>query len=390
MKLMKAVEARPGRVALALATASLAVWSCTNAPVVAPGASETKTTANVKPGVSAPTATTPGANTPAANAPAGNNPSVITRSPIINDAAMVAAFPQGPEGSVSGKLLDQYGNPAAGATVSTSLETVTADASGNYKVRVPSGADVHVRFGTGEDGFVFFDHHMTVMPQAELTFDNEVLALDKQVTSIPSGKAGVATSSDLSKVLQETSTQRRQFSAGYGLLQSQSDIEKDLEAKGLKAVYLTIPDGAIIGDAKVRLSWLNPMPRSGKPYGDLYGPLETYTDWDATKKTGVPQQKVVPLGPVNFADIQLGKDASLAPGATVTVKWVVGPEVLKTYPIQMVDGKAFFPCYTYNEKTQVWDIPVLATVFEENGYTWAEYSMRGSEPPKVDPPASGT
>lgn len=385
MKVMKALEAKPGRVALALAAASLAVWSCTNAPVAAPGATEGRVGANIKPGA---TTAAPGATTPNANPGTAADPSVIARSPLSNDPAMVAAFPQGPDGTLSGKLLDQYGNPAVGVSVVTPSETVKSDSTGHYSVKVPASPDVHVRFGGPQDGYVFFDHHLTVLPQAEYTMDNEILALDKVVTEIKSGKPGVATSSPLDQVLRETSTQRRQFASGFGLLQNQSAIEKDLEAKGLKAVYLTVPEGAIIGDAKVRLSWLNPMPRAGKPFGDLYGPLETYTDWDNGQ--AVPKTNVVPLGPVNFADIDLGPNASLAPGASVSVKWVVSPEVLSTYPIQMVDGKAFFPCYTYNDKTQVWDIPVLATVFQENGYTWAEYTMRSSAPPVVDAPASGT
>lgn len=390
MKLLKGNEARPGRVALALAAASLAVWSCTNAPVVAPGATEGRVGANIaKPTGNTPAANTPGANNPTGNAPA-NPAAPIVRSPLVNDPAVLEGYPTGPDGTLSGRLLDQYGNPAVGVSVISPSETAKTDASGRYTVKVPASPDVHVRFGGADDAFVFFDHHLSVLPQAELTMDNEILALDKVVTEIKSGKPGVATSSDLSQVLRETSSQRRQFRSGFGLLQSQSAIEQDLEARGLKAVYLTVPEGAIIGDAKVRLSWLNPLPRSGKPFGDLYGPLETYTDWDEAKQSAVPKTNVVPLGPVNFADINLGPNASLAPGASVSVKWVVSPEVLSTYPIQMVDGKAFFPCYTYNDKTQVWDIPVLATVFQENGYTWAEYTMRSSAPPVVDPTATGT
>lgn len=368
----KRMPALTWRGTLAMSVALLGVWSCqvaTTQPTL-----DTEKTLN--PGKAQQT------NTLRPNAPKVEDNTVV-RSPIRVSDEVKSAFPEGPEAVLEGTIVDQFGMPAVNVPVKSALETVTTDATGHYQVKVPSGPDVHVRFAANSDAFVFADEYVSVFPNETLKFDTELLALDSKVTPVKAGEAAVVGSSDVTKVLRETASQRREYRNSFGLLQSsQADVVAELEAKGIPAVQLTIPEGALLGDARVRLSWLNPLPRPGKPNGDLYGPLETYTEW--VNNEGQVRDESVPLTPVNFADINLG-GASIAPGAELTIKWVVGPEVLDKYPIEMSNGQAFLPCYTYDQATRTWAIPVLARVFTENGYTWAEYKMRNSTPPQVTP-----
>jgi len=325
-----------------------------------------------------------------ANSP-GNDPTIV-RSPIHVTDEVRNAYPQGPDGTISGHLIDQFGSPAQGVSVHTSRGTATTDKDGFYTIAAASGPVVWIRYGEINDSkFVYFDDHLPVLPTEEVVHDSSILQMDDTVTHVESGHAAIAKSSPLDKVLADSSMHRREARLDFGLLAASDNqtIVDDLDHRGLSAVQITIPQGALIGTADVRLTWLNPLPMPGKPNGDLYGPLTTTTDWDGTQ--GVPGSTVVPLAPVNFADINLGPNCHIAPGAELTVKWVVGPDTLTAFPLS-INGNddLLLPCYTYDPAAQQWAIPVVARVFKEHGYTWAEYHMHGDTPPCVDASATST
>lgn len=302
------------------------------------------------------------------------------------DPAVAATLPKDAKAVITGRVVDEKGQPAAGVPVITDLETTTTNAEGFYSLKIQAMPGSAIRFGGNEAGFVPFDDFVSLFPDETFRYDTQVLSLDDNVTKIDVTKGGTATSGALETVLGELSVNRPSASNPkntFGLLQA-----PDMGTNGLKAVYLEIPPGGLIlpdgqTEATVRLTWLNPMPRPQKPYGDLYGPLQTYTQWDSSAKAGTKVEEQVGFDPVNFADLDIG-DAKIAPGAELRVKWVVGPEVLAKYPIQMSNGQAFMPCYQY-DTGEGWTKPVLATVFQEDGHTWTQYTMRGSNPPAVVP-----
>ncbi len=321
------------------------------------------------------------------------NPASVNEAPIKwnhkavqVDPEVLAATPKGATAVITGRVVDEKGLPAAGVPVMTDLQKTTTNAEGFYSLTVDAVPGAPIRFGANETGFVPFDDFVSLFPEETYRYDTQVLSLDDNVTKIDVAKGGTATSGALETVLGELSASRPSGSnpkQTFGLLQA-----PDMGTSGLKAVYLEIPPGGLIlpegqTEATVRLTWLNPLPRPNKPYGDLYGPLQTYTAWDASAKAGTKGEEQVAFNPVNFADLDIG-DAKIAPGAELRVKWVVGPEVLAKYPVSMSNGQAFMPCYQY-DTGEGWTKPVLATVFEEDGHTWTQYTMRGSNPPPVVP-----
>lgn len=321
------------------------------------------------------------------------NPATVNPSPIKwnhkavqVDPAVAAASPKGMKATMTGRVVDEKGQPAAGVPVYTDLQMTTTNAEGFYSLEIDAVPASPVRFGGNEAGYVPFDDFVSPFPEQVLRYDTQILSLDDNVTKIDVAKGGTATSSGLDQVLGELSVNRPSSTnprETFGLLQA-----PDMGTSGLKAVYLEIPPGGLIlpdgqTEATVRLTWLNPLPRGNKPYGDLYGPLQTYTAWDSSARTGTKVDQQVGFDPVNFADLDIG-DAKIAPGAELRVKWVVGPEVLAKYPVQMSNGQAFMPCYQY-DTGEGWTKPVLATVFQEDGHTWTQYTMRGSNPPPVVP-----
>ena len=322
------------------------------------------------------------------------NPATVNANPIKwnhkavqVDPEVLAATPKGQKATVTGRVVDEKGKPAVGVPVMTDLQVTTTNAEGFYTIEIDAVPASPIRFGGNAAGFVPFDDFISPFAEETLRYDTQVLNLDSNVTKIDVTKGGTATSGALDTVLSDLSVNRPSATnprETFGLLQA-----PDMGTSGLKAVYLEIPPGGLIlpdgqTEATVRLTWLNPLPRGPeKPYGDLYGPLQTYTAWDSSARTGAKVDQQVAFNPVNFADLDIG-DAKIAPGAELRVKWVVGPDVLAKYPIQMSNGQAFMPCYQY-DTGEGWTKPVLATVFTEDGHTWTQYTMRGSNSPTVVP-----
>jgi len=308
-----------------------------------------------------------------------------THKAVNVDPGVAAAFPKG-EATIIGRIVDEAGKPAAGVPVTTDKQKTTTNAEGWYQIKVDAAADAAIRVGGNDAGFVPFDDFIGVFPKEMYRYDTQVLSLDDNVTKIDITTGGVAKSSSLTKVLGELSVNRPTASGSnprqtFGLLQAPTVGE------GMAAVYMEIPAGALTRpdgstNTDVTLTWLNPLPREGKPNGDLYGPLQTYTSWDSGNAVGVKGDEIVAFAPVNFADLDLG-GAVITPGREIKIKWVVGPEVLKQFPLPMSNGQAFMPCYQY-EDGEGWTKPVLATVFEDSGYTWTQYAMRGSNAPTVE------
>ncbi|MEB3328052.1 MAG: hypothetical protein VKQ33_02335 [Candidatus Sericytochromatia bacterium] len=303
-----------------------------------------------------------------------------TRPSVYVDPTVAEAFPKGGEGLLVGRIIDDQGNAAPNVPVLTELEQTTTNADGWYQIKIKASPAAPIRVGDNAAGYIPFDDFLGVYPDETLTYHTQVLRLDRQVTRINIKQGGVAVSSPLegSRALGGLQASALDPTRLFGLFQSNKD--------SIYTVYMEIPPGALEmpngeEETEVRLTWLDPLPRDGKPYGDLYGPLQTYTLWDNSSNVPVASDQIAPFLPVNFADLDLG-GAKIADGAEVKVKWVVGPEVVEQYPIDLNNGQAFFPCYQYDFGAG-WTKPVLATVFKERGYYWATYTMRGSNSPQV-------
>jgi hypothetical protein len=309
-----------------------------------------------------------------------SQPVTWTRPAVYVDPEVTKAFPKEGEGLLVGRIVDDKGNPASNVPVLTELEQTTTNADGWYQIKIKASPAAPVRVGANAAGYVPFDDFLGVYPNETLTYHTQVLRLDKQVTRINIKTGGVAHSTPLEGTVAAglANASALDPARAFGLFK--------LSDEELYTVYMTVPPGALElpdgeEETEIRLTWLDPLPRQGKPYGDLYGPLQTYTLWDDATRTGTPTDQIAPFLPVNFADLDLG-GARIKPGAEVRVKWVVGKEVEKQYPIRLTNGQAFFPCYQYDFGTG-WTKPVLAQVFQEKGYFWAEYTMRGSNSPEV-------
>jgi hypothetical protein len=304
-----------------------------------------------------------------------------TRPSVYVDPKVAEAFPKGGEGLLVGRIVDDKGNAAPNVPVVTELEQTTTNADGWYQVKIKAAPAAPIRVGDNAAGYIPFDDFLGVYPNETLTYHTQVLRLDRQVTRINIKQGGVAVSTPLegSRALGGMQAATFDPTRMFGLFQSGGNQD-------IYTVYMEIPPGALVmpdgeEETEIRLTWLNPLPREGKPYGDLYGPLQTYTLWDNSTNSPMPSEQIAPFLPVNFADLDLG-GAKIKAGAEVKVKWVVGPEVVDQYPIELSNNQAFFPCYQYDFGTG-WTKPVLATVFKEKGYYWATYTMRGSNSPEV-------
>lgn len=315
------------------------------------------------------------------------NPAVPLTSPVdwprtqnfvSPEVAESEQWKQGGPGVVMGRIVDRRGNIAAGVPVMTELEQTTTNEDGWYRLAIKPGPASYIRIGGNAEGYIPKDWNLNVFPEESLLFHQEVLRLDQTVTRINLAAGGVANGSPIPDVPGVGGAlQSNGLLGSFKLFQSEKD---------LYAVYMEVPPGALEfpdgrTETDVRLTWLDPLPRPGAPFGDLYGPLQSYTVWDNTTNSGILQDKIEPFDPVNFADLDLG-GAVIKPGAEVKVKWVVGKEVERQFPIKLENGQAFFPCYQYDNG---WTKPVLATVFFERGYFWATYTMRGSNSPTVEP-----
>ncbi|MEB3221327.1 MAG: hypothetical protein VKS61_04600 [Candidatus Sericytochromatia bacterium] len=304
-----------------------------------------------------------------------------TRPSVYVDPKVGEVFPKGGDATIVGRIIDDKGNPAANVPVMTELQQTTTNADGWYQIKAKPSPASPIRVGSNAAGYVPFDDFLGVYPNETATYHTQVLRLDRQVTRINIAQGGVAHSTPLTGTVAAGVTNASVLdpARAFGLFAALTDEE-------LYTVYMEVPAGALQmpdgeEETEIRLTWLNPLPRDGKPYGDLYGPLQTYTLWNDSTQSPTPTDQIAPFLPVNFADLDLG-GAVIKPGAEVKVKWVVGKEVERQYPISLTNGQAFFPCYQYDFGTG-WTKPVLATVFQERGYFWATYTMRGSNSPAV-------
>lgn len=320
----------------------------------------------VKPPVAPPQEGTIGSgnNRPAAGGNAGN----LGNTP--NTGSMV----QVGDATIRGKVLDENGNPVAGATVMSGTSKTLTGADGSYSLKVKAGEIVNIK--VLKDGFILRDSNLPVVKGETLEVNSSLVKADEKVTPITASKGGTAVSAD-------------------GLTQ------------------LVFPAGALQGDANVQVTWLNPVENESRPAAfsvlqvadtakqggsedaspaqndipkvtalnttDLPGPLETKAYGDRKF-----------FSPVSFAAISMSN--KLKDGESATLRMAISQEVLddmfRQGDLKESDlGQEIFPCFAWSADESTWDKPALSKVVKDaDGKYWFEYTVRANS---MSAPAAG-
>lgn len=271
----------------------------------------------------------------------GKAPAANT-NPAQNGNGAQAPTPEvAPDAKVTGIVTDVDGKPLANVDINTYYGfSGKTDANGKFSIDVK--AEEEVRLDFGKEGYLDRQMFVGVVPESAPEVNVVLKQLDTKVTEIKAAKGGTAISSDGKAVLE-------------------------------------IPEGALKGDAKVRLTWMDPIPSDKFPesYGELPGPLVTRTMPD-----GSAQGENYQIPPIAFADVQLIGE-NLAPGAQATLRMKVNPAAMK-----LAEGNVDFnnpstlqqPCYDFDRSTGLWVNPATSKLEKDsNGDVWFVYTLRGSE-----------
>lgn len=246
-----------------------------------------------------------------------------------------------PDAKVTGTVTDTAGQPLANVDVNT-YHGFSAKTDANGKFTIDAKAEEELRLDFGAAGYLDRQMFVGIVPGATPNVTVTLKKLDSAVTTINGAKGGTATSSDGKAILE-------------------------------------IPAGALKGDTKVRLTWMNPLPSKEfpEPYGELPGPLVTRTLPD-----GSNQGENYEIPPIAFADVQLIGE-NLAPGAQATLRMKVNPAAM-----DLAQGKVDFnnpstlqqPCYDFDRSSGTWVNPATSKLEKDaNGDVWFVYTLRGSE-----------
>jgi hypothetical protein len=282
----------------------------------------------VKPGQAGAGAT--GANG-AAGATGENGTGTGANVPVVADA------------KVQGQVLDMAGKGVAGVEINTyNGFRAVSDAEGKFTI--DAVGEEQLRLDFSKDGFLGRQIVTGVAAGMGATVSVTLKSLDGKVTSVDAEKGGTVTNTDGSSILE-------------------------------------IPAGALMGDTKVRLTWMDPIPSEQFPtsFGELPGQLVTQTQPQGDK----PGQSYV-LPPLAFTNVEW-VGARLAPGAQAILKMKVNPEAVKRAGTNIdFNNPATLqqPCYDYDRATGLWINPALSKLEKDaNGDVWFIYTLRGADAP---------
>lgn len=246
--------------------------------------------------------------------------------------------------TVTGKVTDTNGAPIAGVQVNTyDGFSTTTDANGTYKL--PAIGQDELRLDFSKEGYLI-RQVLTGLNSGETSnVDVTLKPLDTKITPITAASGGTAVSSDGKAILD-------------------------------------IPPGALQGDAKIQLTWMDPMPSAQFPtsYGELPGPTVTKTMPD-----GTPSKDVQLLPPVAFSTVMMIGN-QLKPGAQATLKMKVDPAALQA----ISDGSSGIdfnnpatlqqPCYEYDRASGLWVNPATSMIQKDaDGNVWLLYTLHGGD-----------
>ncbi|HEY9723907.1 MAG TPA: carboxypeptidase regulatory-like domain-containing protein [Oscillatoriaceae cyanobacterium] len=270
----------------------------------------------------------------------GNNPTSTTTG---NGQSNVPTPQNQSNATVTGTVTDTNGAPVAGVQINTyDGFTTTTDANGKYTL--PAIGQDELRVDFSKDGFIPRQVLTGLDAGQTASQDITLLPLDKTVATVNAKNGGSVTSSDGNSVLE-------------------------------------IPPGALTGDTKVNVTWMDPMPSAQFPtdYGQLPGPPVTKTMPDGSAAGDVQM-----LSPLGFATVNLN-GGQLAPGAQATLKMKVDPAALQAAGSSIDFNNPDTlqqPCYEYDRASGLWVNPATSKLEKDaDGTVWFVYTLHGQDAP---------
>lgn len=228
--------------------------------------------------------------------------------------------------SVSGRVLDTFGKPIAGVTVTTlGGQMATTDANGYYTIPVAAEKDKEVILLFQKTGFVYSSDRVMLEPGDTIEITTDIKQADPKVNLVTAASGGT-------------------YSNSTGVLE------------------IDVPEGALDGDTKFTMTPLS-FGNNGE-INELPGPLES-VDENGNRQL---------LMPVEYWHIDM-EGGNLKEGETITMRMKLPANDIADIKVKNGD---LVPCYIYDAQLGYWNSPNLGPVVEKDGALWATYEIKRS------------